>query len=281
MKNQMKNLFVISAVLVVLLFSCSDVQNYYAGFVVDESGQPIPDVIVRENMIGGDSRQTFTDENGYFKLKRDPSIICNLIFEKYEYKSDTILIFRDMGDDIVEYHSILTSDTSKIVLRKLVPVSLQTEEITKDNELAPDIEKLRFSSKYNFETFKADVFSGTLSEPDFVNNKFASDNEYVDFITDGCKKAGINFGGHYSLIHKGCGAMCEHLYVVDRVSGKIFTDIKLGEGKFGYLYNPDSRLLVANSNLFVNDSLNYYVDYGMDIKPELYVWTGKSFKRLQ
>lgn len=137
---------------------------------------------------------------------------------------------------------------------------------------------IKFISKYNFETFKAEVYDGKLASPDFSNNPYAVDREYVDFITNGCKQNGINFGGHYTIIQRSCGAMCEHIFIVDRHTGIIFNDINLNDGKYGYAYKKDSRLLIANSNVFIDDKFEYYNDF-FDT-PELYVWDKTKFIRL-
>jgi hypothetical protein len=138
---------------------------------------------------------------------------------------------------------------------------------------------IKFTSDYNFETFKAKIFTGKTALPDFTDNEFASDKEYIKFITDGCKKNDINFGGHYTIIQRSCGAMCEHIFIVDRINGKIFTDIKPNDGRYGYFYKKDSHLLIANSNVFQDDSLKYYNDiFG---NPELYVWKNNNFQFLK
>jgi hypothetical protein len=142
-----------------------------------------------------------------------------------------------------------------------------------------DSKIIKFATKYNFEIFKAKVFTGKLAKPDFTNNEFAIDPEYVMFITEGCQTNDINFGGHYTIIQKSCGAMCEHIFIVDRINGKIYTDIKPNDGRYGYLYKKDSDLLIANSNVFQDDSLKYYKDlFG---KPELYIWKDNNFQTLE
>ena len=137
---------------------------------------------------------------------------------------------------------------------------------------------IKFTSKYNFETFKTKLFLGKPLSPDFTDNKFANDKEYIKFITDGCKKNNINFGGHYTIIQRSCGAMCEHIFIIDRITGKIYIDIRPNDGRYGYLYKKDSYLLIANSNVFQDDSLKYYNDFFG--KPELYVWKDNKFQLL-
>jgi hypothetical protein len=138
---------------------------------------------------------------------------------------------------------------------------------------------IKFNSQYNFTSFKVEQFNGELALPNFAKNRFSSDKEYVKFITDGCKSNSINFGGHYTIIQKSCGAMCELIFVVDRKNGEIYTDITPNDGRYGYMYKKDSKLLIANSNVFQDDSLKYYNDFFA--KPELYVWNDNKFKLLQ
>jgi len=146
----------------------------------------------------------------------------------------------------------------------------------------------KFISKYNFATFSTEVFTGKLANPDFTGSELAPDKQanefmsnymkdYVDFWTE--NDEGINFGGHYTIIEMSCGCMCQLIHIVDRISGKIFA-VQLS-GKWGYLYQSDSKLLIANSELFTSlDSLTHYCNR-WGIVPELYVWTGKKFKRIQ
>lgn len=138
---------------------------------------------------------------------------------------------------------------------------------------------VKFESKYNFSTFYVKVFKGSLADPDFSTSEFSDDPEYVEFIKKGCKERGINFGGHYTIIERGCGAMCSHLFLIDRISGKIFTGSMPNGGRWGYLYKIDSRLLIANSETFTDSSLTSFSDYFA--KPELYEWNEKEFILLE
>jgi hypothetical protein len=138
---------------------------------------------------------------------------------------------------------------------------------------------IKFHSKYNFQTFATKLFEGKASAPDFTNNEFSNDTAYVKFIEEGCKKNQINFGGHYTIFQRSCGAMCSNIFIIDRHNGKIVTDIKPNDGRYGYLFKKDSKLLIANSSVFQDDSFKYYNDlFGA---PELYVWTGDNFKLLR
>jgi hypothetical protein len=73
--------------------------------------------------------------------------------------------------------------------------------------------------------------------------------------------------------------MCEHIFIVDRSTGKVFTNIKIKEGKYGYQYKKDSSLLIANSEAFLDDTLTVYNN--LYATPEFYVWEGSDFKFLQ
>jgi len=138
---------------------------------------------------------------------------------------------------------------------------------------------IKFTSRYNFETFKTKLFTGIAASPDFSDNEFANDKEYVKLIADGCKHNDINFGGHFTIIQRSCGAMCEHIFIVDRITGKIYTGVKPNDGRYGYLYKKDSYLLIANSSVFQDSSLKYYD--GFFGKPELYVWKNNNFQPLK
>ena len=73
--------------------------------------------------------------------------------------------------------------------------------------------------------------------------------------------------------------MCELIFIVNRINGKIFIETNPNDGRYGFLYQKDSNLLIANSNSFQDESLKTYTNiFGV---PELYLWTGNDFKRVQ
>lgn len=137
-----------------------------------------------------------------------------------------------------------------------------------------------FLAKYNFEDYKCKIYIGKLAEPDFGNNPFASDPEYVEFITNGCER-GINFGGQYTLIEKSCGAMCSHLFMVDRRDGKIFVGtmgLKQQDGYYGFEYKKDSYLLITDSSI-LTDRLGKSNEFG--ITPQIFEWKKDGFRLLE
>lgn len=138
---------------------------------------------------------------------------------------------------------------------------------------------IQLKKTHTFEDYKVDVYQGELTAPDFTNNPYANDEEYVKFITEGCNKTNINFGGHYTIIEQSCGAECSHIFIINRKNGYIFTDIRPNKGRYGYEYRKDSKLLIANSNLFVDNNYKKYITYWC--KPEFYKWNKNNFVRMK
>jgi len=136
-----------------------------------------------------------------------------------------------------------------------------------------------FNSQYTFDRYRARMFTGRLAAPDFTGNELAGDKEYVAFISRGCVDSGINFGGRYTILPKGCGAMCEYFFIVDRMNGKIYTGLGTDDGRYGYMFRKDSSLVIANANVFEDEHLTQYNDFFG--KPELYVWKANTFTRLE
>jgi len=155
------------------------------------------------------------------------------------------------------------------------------EEKIKEDSLIRVKEKFPFLQKYPFEAYKAPMYKSAVAAPDFKNNPYGNDAEYVAFITEGCKD-GINFGGHYTLIEKSCGAMCQQLFIVDRNDGKIFTGtlgLKEADGYYGFKYEKDSFILITDATVLIDASTDQF--YGDAIIPEIYKWNGNRFKRLK
>jgi len=146
-------------------------------------------------------------------------------------------------------------------------------EIDRDNSWAP------FQPKYSFNTFPAKVYTGKLAKPDFNNVEYGKEEEFQEYMRERLQGMPINFAGNYTIVEKSCGAMCVAIYMVDRRSGKIFAFPPEGDGKWGYKYYADSRLLVSNSEL-LNDSMNMYLNQ-WQMEPQFYRWTGSKFELLQ
>lgn len=112
----------LSYILLIALFtSCrgTHVNNYYSGFVVDESGNPVDSVLIKEDVSEEYANKTLAGKNGYFKMDRAEMRLCNLIFLKEGYQSDTIrMVWLQHGEKEM-YSPLLTEDSSQVIIRKL------------------------------------------------------------------------------------------------------------------------------------------------------------------
>ncbi len=106
-----------------LLVWCAPKENdHYAGYVVDESGKPLSDVLIEENT--SNPLKTKTDAKGFFTLKRAEGEVCNLNIKKEGFASQTVTTFNinyepTGTDGEIVNSSFLTSDTTKIVLKRI------------------------------------------------------------------------------------------------------------------------------------------------------------------
>ncbi|WP_300670348.1 carboxypeptidase-like regulatory domain-containing protein [Soonwooa sp.] len=101
-----------------LLASCSQVNNFYQGRVVDENGKALENVIVAEDVI---TKQTKTDKTGYFKLNRTPDWLGNLIFIKEGFVTDTIPSVYHQNGETTKY-DFIKKDTTRVTLRRVEDV---------------------------------------------------------------------------------------------------------------------------------------------------------------
>lgn len=111
----------LSYVLLITLFaSCrgTHVNNYYSGFVIDDSGNPVDSVLIKEDVSEEYANKTLTGRNGYFRMDRAEMRLCNLIFMKEGYQSDTVRMVRLQHNKEI-YSPLLTRDSSKVIIRKL------------------------------------------------------------------------------------------------------------------------------------------------------------------
>jgi hypothetical protein len=138
-----------------------------------------------------------------------------------------------------------------------------------------------FLAKYNFAAYTSQLYNGKLADPDFKNNPDSGDPEYVKFIIDGCKQ-GINFGGHYTVIEKSCGAMCSQLVMVDRRNGKIFvgtTGLIEEDGYYGFEFKKNSSLLITNASVLTDLSTGESNEFS--ITPQVFKWEKDHFELLE
>lgn len=169
----MRKRTIISIIVISILFlSCSPkVNDYYSGFVIDEFGKPIADVLIEEN-TESNPLKTHTNKSGFFKLNRIEGIICNLRIIKNGYKSDTIstykIRYQSTGTDgDIEYLSLLTSDTTKIKLQK------QTNDFYNAKDLLvseiKNIKEIPYIQNCNDKFFWNLVKQGKKNIPDLID----------------------------------------------------------------------------------------------------------------
>ncbi len=100
---------------------------------------------------------------------------------------------------------------------------------------------------YNFSNFKVKVYKGRQADPDFKTDPPAY--KFRTQIKNQCKSQGINFAGHFTIAHWGCGSSCEEIAVIDRINGKIFYSnlIKLSKSAFfSFKCEANSKMIVMN-----------------------------------
>ena len=115
----------------------------------------------------------------------------------------------------------------------------------------------KYKLRYKFSRYKVSIFKGKLAPPDFKTDRAAF--LFRTQIKNQCKSEGINFAGHFTLVHWGCGSACEEIAIVDRTNGKIYYSnlVPLPKSVFYEVtYKPYSTMIVMNYWL-----LNGYTGY--------------------
>jgi hypothetical protein len=107
-------------------------------------------------------------------------------------------------------------------------------------------------SKYEFREFPISVYKGKLAAPNFKTDMRAY--LFRTQIRDQCKKKGVNFAGHYTIVEWGCGSDCQTIAIADRLNGKIYYShiFKINSLFYGLQYRPNSQMMIINSGLLEN-----------------------------
>ncbi len=103
-----------------------------------------------------------------------------------------------------------------------------------------------------------------------------STSKYGKLYKTASKKAiekGPVFAGHFAFARVDCGTGCYASTIIDLKTGKVYDG---PHASSGYQYKINSRLLVINPPQA--DGFYTPCDY---CEPELYLWTGKSFKKIE
>lgn len=117
-KNKLSLIGIILSALIIVSCGGSKLQDHYAGFVVDEAGEPISGVLIRENLPAGNNDTT--NSVGYFEIKRTDNILPDLIFSKKGYRTDTVQMVWLMHGEKEMYSDLITKDSSKWVMREII-----------------------------------------------------------------------------------------------------------------------------------------------------------------
>lgn len=89
-----------------LLINCTKIQHYYSGYVYDEvSKKPLNKVFIKEN-FKENSKSTFTDARGYFKIDNKSESVGNLIFILNGYTTDTIITIWSQHGETLKYRFV-------------------------------------------------------------------------------------------------------------------------------------------------------------------------------
>jgi len=144
----------------------------------------------------------------------------------------------------------------------------------------------RLADTETFEKYKMPVYAGKLTN---LNLKTSSEKAkfFRTWINANMSNGGINFAGHYSIVHVGMTGWGLNYFLIDRITG---------EGvpipfQIRYLKTlPDSSLLIINpKDLIYSDiigdtefvcgeeSTGNYGEYYSDLRPYYYNWDGTKF----
>jgi hypothetical protein len=138
----------------------------------------------------------------------------------------------------------------------------------------------KYRLPYKFSTFKVGVYTGKLAAPDFKTNSAAL--LFRTQIKSQCKTDGINFAGHFTIAHWGCGSSCEDIAIIDRINGRIFYSNVIKEpfdSFYTFKCRPDSKMIMMNDWLLSNIYKGYV--FCSDKWPlEIGTWDGSKLKFL-
>lgn len=89
----------------------------------------------------------------------------------------------------------------------------------------------------------------------------------------GVEENGVNFAGHFCFVYWGCGSPCKLSAVVDMKTGIVYNGLN---SEIGYEFKKNSNILIVNPP----DSTGFYDKNIIWQQPSEYIWTGKTFKKL-
>ena len=137
----------------------------------------------------------------------------------------------------------------------------------------------KFEFSYKFSSFNTPVYKGILAKPNFKTDPPAL--QFRTQIKNQCRSDGVNFAGHFTLTHWGCGSNCEEIAIVDRINGKIYYSnlISLSNSIFYEVkYKHDSKMIVMNYWLL--SDYKGYITCSDTWPLEVASWDNSKFKFL-
>jgi hypothetical protein len=138
----------------------------------------------------------------------------------------------------------------------------------------------KYRPLYKFSAFKVPVYAGKLAAPDFKTNSAAL--LFRTQIKSQCKTDGINFAGHFTIAHWGCGSNCEDIAIIDRINGEIFYSDVIREpfdSFYTFKCRPDSKMIMMNDWL-LSDIYKGYIFCSDKWPLEIGTWDGSKLKFL-
>lgn len=129
-----------------------------------------------------------------------------------------------------------------------------------------------FKPKKSFQDYPVrEIYYGDL--PTKLNYRTSSWGRMYKTMTEFGLKDGVAFAGHYAFAGWRCGSNCQGCNIIDLYSGNVYAG---PDAENGYEFRVDSWIIVVNPP----DTNGIYDDCAY-CKPEQYLWTGSSFKRLE
>ncbi|MBC7850146.1 MAG: hypothetical protein H7Y31_10445 [Chitinophagaceae bacterium] len=135
-----------------------------------------------------------------------------------------------------------------------------------------EIIKHRFNPIKRFVNFKVKV-EKIKKKPlklNYSTSKFAKLYRAATLLA---VKQGVDFGGAYAFASIPCGLGCYSSTLTDMRNGKVYDG---PHASFGYEFKTDSKLLIVNP-----PSADGFYEACEDCEPQLWLWTGKGFKKIQ
>jgi hypothetical protein len=198
------------------------------------------------------------------------TIIAVLTFVFGWWLNDKYDLAKDVKKDAVH----LDSSKSSIQIKPLQADTVLNDElelVIKEKDGSINILR-KFIPKKSFKDFiVTEKFNGL--PPKQLNFSFCKYGKLYQTASRQSADNGADFAGHYAFARMGCGTSCQVSTIIDLKTGNVYAG---PEATGGYDYKLDSRILIVNPP----DSNGLYQPCSY-CTPELYLWTGNSFKRLE